>query len=234
MHRRQRWPPILKKQMQPAKVVITFAHFSHRPERRLEVIILFRHVVVIGVGRGLRFLKRDAGLGVGVGAAVIHVIAGQVAAGADFAEGDGEHVHRIDHDPAVIARHHSAAEFAGEIRILPRVGFITRFALAELVGGDGVVGALGAEDEGLPISTRHRVERAIPETLGISAKEWRDFSKWHRRFEIRPASARVERHIQAGVLRKLFEMQQIFSRPTEFVIELNANDGAAIFPKQPL
>ena len=109
-----------------------------RADGRLKVIVFFRQVVP--VVRGLGFLQRGEAP-VGIGSAVIHVIARQVAARAQFGESEGGDVARIDLQTTVVAAHHAAAEFAGEEGIPGGVGWIGGGALAEQVGGDGGVGA---------------------------------------------------------------------------------------------
>ncbi|HVS73672.1 MAG TPA: hypothetical protein VHQ47_20790 [Phycisphaerae bacterium] len=135
--------------------------------------------------------------GSGVGAAVVHVEAGEVGAGADFDEFEGVGVAGVDVDAAVVGGHHAAAEFTGEVGIFVGVGFVGFGAVAEDVGADGGVGAFLGEGEDLPVGAGHGGEGLVPEAFGIAAEEGEDFAEGHGGAERGPAGAGVEGGVDA-------------------------------------
>ena len=160
---------IARHQMNPPQRMIVRAHLTIRTERCLEIIVFYRQVVVVGHRRVLRFHQRGE-FALGIDAAMIHIIAGHVAAGPDLADGDRSDVFPRHQDAAVIGAHHAAAEFAGEEGIITRIRLVLDLALAECLGGDRGVGPDVHKAIGRPVVSGHGCEIAIPETLGISAK----------------------------------------------------------------
>ena len=219
---------VADKKMQTAQPVVVRAKLAGGAERGLEVVVFFREVVP--VVRRLGFLQ--GGEAVGIEAAVIHVVAGQVAAGAELGEDDGLDVAGIDADAAVVAAHHAAAEFAGEEGVAGGVGGVGGRAFAEQVGGDGGVGAQRGEAEAGRVKAGHGREVAIPKTLGVGAVERQEFAEGQGRGEVGPAGAGVERGVEADLAGEALQGEEVFGGAAVFVLDLKGDDGAALFPEQ--
>ena len=208
--------------------MIVRADLAGGSERGLEVVVFLRKIVP--VARGLRLL--EGGAAFGVHSAVIHVVAGEISAGAELDEDDGLDVSRVDADAPVIAAHHASADLTGEEGIAGGVGRIAGLAAAAEVGGDADVGAQRSEAEVRRVGVRHWRYLAVPETLGVGAVERKQFAERHGRAGIEPAGAGVERGVEAGLDGEALDGEQMFGGSEVFVFYLEGDDGAALFPEQ--
>ena len=117
IHLTQFSAPLLQEFMQQSALVpADGVRLSHLAENGLEVIAHVRHIVVVGHGTGLCLSHRMKGT-IGVRAAMIHVIAGQVGTGTKLTDGQGLHLATAHVDTAVIGLHHAATQFTCQIGI---------------------------------------------------------------------------------------------------------------------
>ena len=146
-------------------------------KRRLEVIGLHGHVVVVR-GRCALHLVEPC-LAIRIRTTMIHIIAQEIGAAAEFHDGHGVGILRIDKRPAVVGCHHASTQFTSEIGIL-LVALVQFFPLfAQLLGCDGCRGTERAEVERLVIVARSLLERALPEAVGIVAIERNHLAEGH-------------------------------------------------------
>ena len=115
LHRCQHLAPVLHKQVEFAQSVIMRVALTELAERCLEVVILHGHIVIVGGHRALHLV--EPGLAIGIGAAVIHIVAQQVRATAEFDEGHRIGILGIEVGPTVVGGHHTATQFTGEVGI---------------------------------------------------------------------------------------------------------------------
>src|SRR5512145_2788012 len=141
-----------EEQVRAAEEVVVRSPLTELTQRSAEVVS--HDGDIVPVVRGLGFLERRQAAP-WVRATVVHVVALQVAAGAELDEGNGVDVRRVDANAAVIARDHPAAQFAAEVRMASDVVAVSRLTTPELIRGDGGVGSRQPEDEGLAVLTRH-------------------------------------------------------------------------------
>ena len=157
----------------------------------LEVVVLHRHIVIIGSLGALVFIKRSQAIR--VCATMIHIVAKQVATTSEFHYSHRVGILRIYEWSTMIGCSHTATKFASEIRII--VVALSGFSLlsAELVGSDGCRTAEGFEVESFIIGTSSLLDATLPEAVGIVAKQRKHLAKRYRASECRPACASIER-----------------------------------------
>ena len=217
--------------MEPAQPVVLRADLAVLADRSPEVVVLHRQVVPVGDGGGLLLHERRQPA-LGVGAAVVHVVAGGGAAGAEFHERGGLDVERVDADTPVVGADHAAADFAGEVGIPRDLRSIAGFAATEGLVGDVGVGAQCGEMETGPVVAGHGGELAVPETFGVNAVQRQNLAEGQGCLQLGPAGTGVERRIEAGIAGDPFQREQVLGGAAVFVFQLDADDGAAVLPEQ--
>ena len=157
----------------------------------LEVVVLHRHIVIIGSLGALVFIKRSQAIR--VCATMIHIVAKQVATTSEFHYSQRISILWIHVWSAMIGCSHTATKFASEIRII--VVALSGFSLlsAELVGSDGCRTAEGFEVESFIIGTSSLLDATLPEAVSIVAKQRKHLAKRYRASECRPTCASIER-----------------------------------------
>ena len=162
---------------------------------------------------------------------MIHVIAHERAAAAELAKCRRLDIARIEIDAAMIRGWHAAADFAGEIGIFLRVGGVAGLAIAERVVAHAGVGARGFESVFLPTAAGHRLDGPLPKAFRIRAEQRQQFAERRRRFHRGPTGLDVKRHINTCFDGHFLERHQVSWRAAKFVVHLNADDGATVFPE---
>ena len=114
-HRSQEFTVIVHEQVQRAQHIIMWILLSELAERRLEVVVLHGHVVVVRSPCALHLVEPRQP--VGVGAAVVHVVAQQVRARAEFHQRHRIGILGIEVGTAVVGGHHAATQLTGEVRV---------------------------------------------------------------------------------------------------------------------
>ena len=165
---------------------------------------------------------------------MIHVVAQQVAAAAQFDERHGVGVVGRDEGAPVVGRCHAAAQFAGEIGIVGVAPGHLLLLPSEHVGADGGGAAEGLEVEGLVVVAHTLIDVFVPEAVGVVAVEGQHLTEGHRRGELGPSRAGVEGQVEADGERDALEVEQIFGGAAIFVVELGRDDRAAVFPLKAL
>ena len=136
LHRSQHLGIVVHEEVQRAQAVVLAVGLAVLAERSLEVVGAHRQVVVGRAGRCLALVERVQ-LALGVGAAVVHVVAQQVRAAAQLDHGHGVGVVDVDVRPAMIGGGHAAAQFTGEVGIVVVALGGLCLLLAQQVGADG-------------------------------------------------------------------------------------------------
>ena len=224
----QRLAPVVHEEVQGAQHVILRIGLSELAQRSLEVVGLHGQVVVVG-GRGALVLvqRRHA---LGIGAAVIHVVAQEVRARTQLHECHRVGILGIEVRPAVIGCRHTATQLAGKIGIVLVALVLLRFLLPQLLGSDGRRRAESLEVESLVVVAVRLAKGAVPETVGIVAIERQHLAEGYGRSQFRPAGAGIEGQVEARVQRNLLQRHQILAATTILVVELGSDDGTAVLP----
>ncbi len=159
---------VVHKQVQLPQGEVVGIALTELAKRSLKVIGLHGQVVVVCAG-GALVLVHGGQLAVGIGAAMIHVVAQQVTAAAQFYHSQRIGVLRIHIHAAVVGRCHSAAKLTGEVGIL-FVAFGNLFLLlAQSLGGYRRGTAECLKIERLVVVSYRLLGAALPETVGIVA-----------------------------------------------------------------
>ena len=212
------------------------------PERRLKIVCLHWHIIVIG-GRTALALVEVRGTTIvvlarhkaqGIRAAMVHIIAQQIASTAQLDDGHRVGILGINVWTAMVGSRHTSAQFTSEIRILTVCHVGLRFLLAQLLGGDGGAAAESLEVESLVIVAHPLLDAAVPETVGIVAIQRYHLAIGHRRSQFGPSRAGVEGKVEASLPRHLLQSHQITPLATVFVVKLSRYDRATVFPLQTL
>ena len=170
----------------------------------------------------------------GVCASVIHVVAQEVAAATQFHECHGVGILGIEIHATMVARHHTATQFAGEVRVLLFVGVGFGVGIVNLFGGDGIGDALPFEVKRLPVAASGFFNAALPEAIGIVAIKRKHLTKRNGCGKFGPSCACVERQVVTDAQGDAFECHQVTSSASVLVVELACHQGAIIFPLQSL
>ena len=165
---------------------------------------------------------------------MVHVVAQQVGAGAEFDECHAEGVLRIDVGTAVVGRSHAATQFAGEVGV-GLVALVQPLCLlAQQVGADGCGGAEGLELEGFIVVADSLPDVLVPEAVGIVAIEGHHLAIGHGGAQLGPAGAGVEGQVETYLGGYALEGHEVLAAATVLVVELGSQHGSAVLPLQPL
>ena len=193
----------MHKEVQFAQLVVVGQCLSELAKRSLEVVVLHRHVVVVGCYCALHLVQPCQSFR--VCSSVIHIVSEKVGAAAKFHQSHGIGILRIDVRAAVVGLHHASAKLASEIRILLVALVELFFLLAKLFGGNGCGGSERLEIESFEVVARRFLYRPFPESVGIVAIERQHLAEWHWLGEFRPAGAGVERKVETYALGNAFQ-----------------------------
>ena len=219
--------------MELAQQVVVGIGLAKLAERSLEVVVLQGHVVVVG-GLGTLVFLQGVEHTIGVGASMIHIIAQQVAATAQFHQCHSVGIFGIDVGTTVIGRHHPSAEFTGEVGIVVVALGDGFFLFAQLFGGDSGGTAEGFEIEGLVVVACCGFDATVPESIGIVAIKRNHLSKGNGGAQFGPAGTGIEREVEATVVGNLLQGHEVGAFAPVLIIKLTGDDRAAIFPLQSL
>ena len=238
LHRSQYFCIIMHKEMQFAEHEIMRILLSEFSQWRLEIIRLYRHIIIIGSLSALIFIQINRTTIVQItrhhrsriGSAMIHIISQQIASATQLDDSQRIRIFRINIRTAMIGSHHTSTQFAGEIRIgfIPLVNL--RLLFAKLFGSDSRTASESLEVESLVVITSSLLQAALPETIGIVAIKRKHLAERHRRFQFRPSSTGIERQIETYLLGYLLQRHQITAPATIFIIKLCRNYRTTIFP----
>ena len=199
---------VLHKQVQFAQHEIMWIELSELSYGSLEVVVFYRHVVVVGGSGALVFIQRVQ-IAFGIGAPVIHVIAQQVASAAQFHRSHGIGIFRIDERAAVVGCCHASSQFAGEVGVLVFF-FVQGFLLcAQLFGGNGCGTAEGFEVKSLVVVACGGLEAPVPKTVSIVAIQGYHFAERYWCAQFGPSGAGVERQVKAYLCGNLLECHEV-------------------------
>ena len=104
--------------MERSKHKVLRISLSKLAKWRLKIIVLYRHVVVVGGYGALVFVQ--IGKTLWIGAAVIHIVAQEVGTAAQLDQRHRIGILRVDIGTTVIGRGHTATQFASEVGVLLR------------------------------------------------------------------------------------------------------------------
>ena len=238
LHRSQYFCIIMHKEMQFAEHEIMRILLSEFTQWRLEIIRLYRHIIIIGSLSALIFIQINRTTIVQItrhhrrriGSAMIHIISQQIASATQLDDSQRICIFRINIRTAMIGSHHTSTQFAGEIRI----GFIPlvdlRLLFAKLFGSDCRTASESLEVESLVVITSSLLQAALPESIGIVAVKRKHLAERHRRFQFRPSCTGIERQIESNLLGYLLQCHQITTPATIFIIKLCRNYRTTILP----
>ena len=242
LHRSQHFCIIMHKEMQFAEHEIMRILLSELAQRRLEIIRLYRHIIIIGslstpifiqINRTtiIQITRHHRGR---IGSAMIHIITQQITSATQLDDSQRIRIFRINIRTAMVRCHHASTQFAGEVRIgfVPLVDF--RLLFAKLFGGDSRTASESLEVESLVVITSRLLQASLPETIGIVAVKRNHLAERHRRFQFRPSRTGIERQIETYLLGHLLQRHQITSPATIFIIKLCRNHRTSILPLQSL
>ena len=232
LHRCQHIAPVLHKQMELAQHVVLWILLPEFIQGRLEVVSLYRQVVVVRGYRTLCLVQIRQSLW--VRSTMIHIVAQQVRATAQLHDGHRIGILWIDIRTAMVGSHHTASEFAGEVRIL-LVAFVQAlFLLTQLLCGNGCRRAKGLEVKRLVIIACRLLDAALPEAIGIIAIEGQHLTEGHWRSQLRPSRAGIERQVETNPRGYLLQRHQILAPTPIFVIKLGRHHRTTVFPLESL
>ncbi len=203
-HSGQSRTPFMEEKMEASQEMVLLADLTILAQGRLKVVVFNGHVVPIP--RGLRF-HQGGQFAFGIHAAVIHVVAGQGAARTELDERGGLGVLGIDKDAPVVAVHHAAANFAGEIRVLFSVRRVQGASFARNLTGGGIIHAKIGKMKPFPIAGRHGCEFPIPKAFRIDAVERNQFAERHAPRGFIPAGPGEDRRVESRFPAHAFERQ---------------------------
>ena len=224
--------------MQFAEHEIMRILLSEFTQWRLEIIRLYRHIIIIGSLSALIFIQISRTTIVQItrhhrsriGSAMIHIISQQIASATQLDDSQRICIFRINIRTTMIGSHHTSTQFAGEIRIgfIPLVDFL--FLFAQLFGGNRRTASESLEVESLVVITSSLLQAALPESIGIVAVKRKHLAERHRRFQFRPSCTGIERQIESNLLGYLLQCHQITTPATIFIIKLCRNYRTTILP----
>ena len=224
--------------MQFAEHEIMRILLSELAQRSLEIIRLYRHIIIIGSLSALIFIQINRTTIVQItrhhrsriSSAMIHIISQQIASATQLDDSQRICIFRINIRTAMIGSHHTSTQFAGEIRIgfIPLVNL--RLLFAKLFGSDSRTASESLEVESLVVITSSLLQAALPEAIGIVAIKRNHLAERHRRFQFRPSCTGIERQIESNLLGYLLQCHQITTPATIFIIKLCRNYRTTIFP----
>ena len=232
LHRGQQLAVVLQEQVELAEGVVVGTALSELTEGGLEVVVLYRHIVVVG-GHGALHLVEPR-LPLGIGASVVHIVSQKVRPASQLHEGHRIGILRVEVGPAVVGCHHAATQFAGEVGIL-LVGLARLFPLlAQLLGGDGRRPAERLEVECFVVVAGRLCEAPLPEAVGIVAVEGQHLAVGNGLRQFGPSGAGVEGQVEADAEGHPLQGHQVVARASVLIIELGRYHRAAVFPLQAL
>ena len=208
--------------------VLRLAEFAHRRHKLVAhdgKVVPVREPVALALRHVHAEVRR-------IRPAVVHVEPREVRSAAELHHREREGVHRLHQETAVVARRHSAAELAGEVRILLRALRVLGLLCPKLLRGDHRRRARGAHEERLLVRAGHGLQLAIPEALGVVSVERDHLAERRlRSVEARPSGARVHRHVVSRVHGEFLERLVVRPRTAALVLELHADHRAAVLPE---
>ena len=231
-HGRQHFAVVLHEEVQLAEHVEVRVALSEFVQRCLEVVGHGGQVVPVGAQCALLLVQCYSQLALGVRAAVVHIVAQQVAVAAQLDDSHRVGIFWIDVDAAVVRGHHAAPQLAGEVGVGLRCAL--RLRIVNLLGGDGSRGARLAEIERLVVLAASLLQAAVPEPVGIVAIERQHLAVWNRLPESGPAGEGVEWQFESDAVCHLLELHQVGAVAAPFIVELSSDDGSSVFPLQAL
>ena len=242
LHRSQYFCIIMHKEMQFAEHEIMRILLSEFSQWRLEIIRLYRHIIIIGSLSALIFIQINRTTIVQItrhhrsriGSAMIHIISKKIASATQLDDSQRIRIFRINIRTAMVRCHHASTQFAGEVRIgfIPLVNL--RLLFAKLFGSDCRTASESLEVESLVVITSRLLQASLPETIGIVAIKRNHLAERHRCFQFRPSRTGIERQIETYLLGYLLQRHQITSPATIFIIKLCRYNRTAILPLQSL
>ena len=226
----QAFSEILKHKMDFFQLSEAFVNLAGFPDAGLEVIALYRQIVVVAGGPG--FLQ-SAVFSIRIDAAVVHVIAQQIGSSSQHTDGLGLDVLRRGPGPSVGGHLKAASQLRRQIRadggikgeacaVLPLQIRANVFIL--LVGGKYEIGAGG-----------HLFHMLRPGSVNIAAQNGKGFPVHH--VCAAPSRRRIIGYVKARFQRQLFQgthmRHSLFpvgraAAVAVFIFQLDADDGAAI------
>ena len=227
---RQAFSEILKQKMDFFQLSEASVDLAGFPDAGLEVIALYRKVVVVAGGPG--FLK-GAVFSVRIDAAVIHVIAQQIGSASQHADGLGLNIFRRRPGPSVRGHLKASSQLRRQIgadggiegeacAVLPFQIRADVFIL--LIGGKYEIGAGG-----------HLFHMLRPGSVHIAAQNGKGFPVHH--IGAAPARRRIIGYVKARFQRQLFQGAHVrhplfpvggAAAVAVFIFQLDAEDGASI------
>ena len=167
LHGGEQLPEVLEEQVQQVQQAVLAPCLPVLGEGRLEIVGEGRAVVGIA---GLLGLVEGAKASQLVGAAVVHIVAGQVVPRPQLAQGQGVHVHGPDAGPPVVRHLDAPAQLAGGkgVALVGEAPAVWA-GLGDLIGADSGVVAHPVEGEG--VGGRQRLQGAGPGGVGVGAKD---------------------------------------------------------------
>ena len=117
LHLWQFLAPVGKKLMKEARLMKGYIiRLSHFAKRALEIVCHVRHIVIVGNSCLLR-LSHSMSRIIRIRAAMIHIIAREIASATEFADSKRHSLITANIYTTVIWRHHTTPKFTGEVRI---------------------------------------------------------------------------------------------------------------------
>ena len=169
----------------------------------------------------------------GIRAAVVHVIALQIAAAANLYQRHRRHIAGFDQGAAVVGDLHPAAQLARAKGVIVEVGEVGQTIALVEVRADGVVVAQVREKVMLARAARPTLHLPVPEGIGVAAKDGEDLAAG-RHLRRAPTGHGVQGHIEANLARHIEQGLDVPGVVEQLVLDLNADDRATVFPQQPL
>ena len=201
-------------------------------KRCLKIVIDHRQIVVGADGRIL-FERIVIGR---ILPAMEHVVAVEIDARSQFHRQHRSDVVRLHDRTAAIHRRHTAAELRAEERRVRDIGHCIAHECVRGLGAE-IAGHAALEAERVGLRRRHFLGRESPGLVGITTFERRHLM--FRKYRVVPARHGIERNVEPCLKSDALERRDVIAplprtREIVLVLELHADDRAAILPEQAL